>query len=175
MDAVWSGLRENIRREIRKASGRFDLRVRTDCPIDEFLALNAQTFGRQNKKLPYSMEFVRDLDSACVANDARRIFVAEDDQGRHHAGVYVIWDDQSAYYLMGGGNAELRGSGATSLCMWEAIKFASTVTQSFDFEGSMIEPIERFFRSFGGVQTPYYSITRTPSKIIRLGKCLSGT
>jgi len=170
LDAVWSGFRENIRREIRKASGRFNLRVRIDCSIDDFLALNAKTFERQNRKLPYSAEFVHELDRACIAHNARRIFIAEDDQGRHHAGVYIVWDEQNAYYLMGGGDPKLRGSGATSLCIWESIKFASTVTKSFDFEGSMLESIERYFRSFGAIQTPFFSVTRTPSRMARFGK-----
>ena len=32
--------------------------------------------------------------------------------------------------------------------MWDNIKFASTVTKKFDFEGSMIENIFFFVRSF---------------------------
>ncbi|QPT41279.1 GNAT family N-acetyltransferase [Oligella ureolytica] len=95
------------------------------------------------------------------------MFIAEDEQGRHHAGVYLIWDDNTAYYLMGGGDPDLRNSDATSLCMWEAIQFAATVTKNFDFEGSMIEPVERFFRGFGAVQTPYFSISKTNSKLIK--------
>ena len=55
-----------------------------------------------------------------------------------------------------------------SLCMWEAIKFASTVTKKFDFEGSMIESVERFFRAFGAVQKPYIHITKTPSTVLRI-------
>jgi len=30
----------------------------------------------------------------------------------------------------------------------------------FDFEGSMIEPVERFFRSFGAQRVPYFGITK---------------
>ena len=30
--------------------------------------------------------------------------------------------------------------------------------KTFDFEGSSIPPIERFFRGFGGQLTPYFSI-----------------
>jgi hypothetical protein len=87
-----------------------------------------------------------------------------------HAGIYVVWDEQSAYYLMGGGDPELRSSGATSLCMWEAIKFVSTKTKSFDFEGSMIERVERFFRAFGAIQTPYFSITKTDSRVFKIAQ-----
>ena len=65
---------------------------------------------------------------------------------------------------MGGGDPEFRNSGATSLLMWNAIQFASTVSQIFDFEGSMIESVERFFRGFGAVQTPYFSISHIRSK-----------
>ena len=63
-----------------------------------------------------------------------------------------------AYYLQGGNHPDLRNSGAASLVMWEAIQFASTVTQQFNFAGSMIPSIERFFRGFGATQVPYFSI-----------------
>jgi len=166
LDAIWSGFRENIRSDVRKAQNRFKLTVRTDLNIDDFLALNAKTFERQGQVLPYSISFIKELDEACEKHNSRAIFVAVDDSGRHHAGVYIIWDEQSAYYLMGGGDPELRSSGATSLCIWEAIQFAAAKTKSFDFEGSMIESVERFFRAFGAIQTPYFSISKTPSRLL---------
>lgn len=166
-DVLWKDLGENIRREIKKAGNRFQLRVRTDLTLDDFLVLNRKTFARQGMALPYSNDFVQRLDAACAARQARKIFIAEDEQGRRHAGVYIVWDNNSAYYLMGGGDPELRNSGATSLCMWEAIKFAATVTQRFDFEGSMIEPVEKFFRAFGAQQTPYFTVSKTPSRILK--------
>ena len=49
--------------------------------------------------------------------------------------------------------------------MWEAIKFAATVTKKFDFEGSIIEPIERFFRAFGGRQIPYFQVSKTSRRM----------
>lgn len=164
---LWSGLRENIRGDIRKAQSRFALQVRTDFGIDDFLQLNAQTFARQGIAPPNSPDVIKRLDDACDERQARRIFIAEDASGKRHAGVYLVWDKSSAYYLMGGGDPALRNSGATSLCMWEAIKFAATVSSSFDFEGSMIEPVERFFRAFGAEQTPYFSISHTPSRILK--------
>lgn len=168
LNAIWEGFRENIRGDIRKASNRVGLTIRTDLSIDDFLALNIQTFERQGKGLPYSTSLIHRLDEACLANNVREMFIAEDEQGRHHAGVYIVWDEQSAYYLMGGGDPDLRSSGATSLCMWEAIQFAATVTRSFDFEGSMIEPVERFFRAFGACQTPYSQITKAHSLPLKI-------
>ncbi|WP_299735195.1 GNAT family N-acetyltransferase [uncultured Endozoicomonas sp.] len=167
LDMIWHSFQENIRREIRKASQREGLIVTSDVSIDDFITLNEKVFLRQGKELPYKGTLVRRIDQAAYQKNSRRMFAAIDSQGRYHAAVYIVWDNHSAYYLMGGSDPELRNSGATSLCMWEAVKFASTVTQSFDFEGSMIEPVERFFRAFGAVQTPYHYISHTPSKLLR--------
>ena len=45
--------------------------------------------------------------------------------------------------------------------LWDAIERLSGQVNAFDFEGSMIEPIERFFEVFGAAQTPYFHISRT--------------
>jgi hypothetical protein len=74
--------------------------------------------------------------------------------------VYLVWDAESAYSLMSGNDPRLRSSGAISLLRWEAIKFAREVTRRFDFEGSMLEPVERFFRAFGGRQVRFARLAR---------------
>lgn len=158
LDQVWNNFQSNARRVIRKAEKQTV--VRTDLEIEQFLDLNTMTFERQGRTLPYSRELVCRLEAACVKHQARRIFFAEDAQGRIHAALYLIWDERSAYYLMGGSDPNLRNSGALALLMWEAIQFASTVTKKFDFEGSMIEPIELFFRDFGAKQIPYFRVMR---------------
>lgn len=167
LEAVWSGFDTNIRSDIRKAENKFSLQVRTDCSIESFLALNKKVFERQSLAVPYSQDVVRAIYAAAQSQKACKLFIAVDEQGRQHAGVFILWDSNSAYYLLGGGDPDLRNSGATSLCMWRAIQFAATVTKKFDFEGSMIEPVERFFRGFGATQAPYSVITKTNSKIIR--------
>lgn len=166
LDIVWKGFRENIRREIRKAQKK--VTVRSDLGIEKFIQINEMTYQRQGQTFPYPVQVIRDLDAACVQHNARQIFFAEDTDGRVHAAIYLVWDKHSAYYLMGGGDPELRSSGATSLLMWEAIKFAANVTNKFDFEGSMIEPIERFFRAFGAIQKPYFVVTRAGTTRMKL-------
>jgi hypothetical protein len=166
-DLLWKNLRPNIKSDIKKAEKRFELRVHSDHSVDRFLDINEMTFKRQGQKLPYSRGIVRNLDEACSLRNCRKIFYAEDKLGRIHAAIYLVWDNCSAYYLMGGGDPELRNSGATSLAMWEAIKFASTVTQSFDFEGSMLEPVERFFRGFGATQVPYFHVWHFKNQLLK--------
>lgn len=167
LDKVYKGFQSKIKGDIKKAKNRFNLKVRDDLSIDDFITLNKLVFSRQGIKLPYSDEFIRNLDKACLDNQCRKLLIAEDDHGKYHAGVYIIWDKQSAYYLMGGADPELRSSGATSLCLWEGIQFAATVTKRFDFEGSMLEPVERFVRGFGAKQKPY-SVIRKSSILFKM-------
>jgi hypothetical protein len=163
LDRVWDEFQSNIRREIRKA--RKQVVVRTDQDIERFLDINTLTFQRQGLDLPYSRNLVRRLDASCAERRVRRMSFAEDARGRIHAALYIVWDENSAYYLMSGGDPDLRTSGATSLLVWEALQFAANVTTRFDFEGSIIEPVERFFRAFGGTQKGYFRITRVSRRM----------
>jgi hypothetical protein len=157
-ERVWDGLRGNIRREIRKARKRVE--VREDLGLDRFHAVCAKTFARQGLDVPGSLGRLERLDAACAGRGARAMLFAVDESERVHAVSYVVWDERAAYYLVGGGDPELRTSGAASLLMWEAIMRARRVTDVFDFEGSMLKPVERFFRAFGGRQTPYLRVSR---------------
>lgn len=162
---LWKNVKPNIKGDIKKAKNRFDLTVKTDLSMHKFIDILEMTFTRQNLSLPYPRELFVKLDAACAAQGRRKIFYAEDNSGQIHAVAYIVWDNQSAYYLMGGGDPKLRNSGASSLLLWEAILFSSTVSKAFDFEGSMIEPVERFFRGFGGKQVPYFQIWKFNSPI----------
>jgi Acetyltransferase (GNAT) domain len=156
--ALWDGLRDNIRREIRKARGRVE--VRDDLGLDRFYSVWAKTFARQGLTAPASLVQLARLDDACAARGARAMLSAHDASDRVHAVAYVVWDGHAAFYLLGGGDPELRTSGAGSLLMWESIMRARAVTDVFDFEGSMLEHVERHFRAFGGRQTPYLRVSR---------------
>lgn len=170
-EQLWKNLQQNIRGDIRKAGEREGVTVR-EGSLEEFLALNKMVFQRQNRPVPYSTEFVAGIDVAASTRNARDCLVAEGPDGKLHAGAYIVRSGNTAYYLMGGGDPELRSSGATSLVLWEAIIRQPEAVEVFDFEGSMIEPIERFFRGFGAVQAPYFHVSRSSSKLFKTLKML---
>jgi hypothetical protein len=154
---LWDGLGGNIRREIRKARKR--LEVRDDLGIEDFYVAWAKTFHRQRLAAP-DRALLERVEAACAPRGARTALFACDESGRVHAVAYVVSDERAAYYLMGGADPDLRTSGASSLLMWEAIMRARRVVDVFDFEGSMLQPVERFFRAFGGRLTPYHYVSR---------------
>lgn len=163
LDRIWSGLRSNIRGKIRKAQTK--VQIRNDFGIETLLEVGSKTFLRQRLRVPYDPECVRRLDRACAQHDARHFLFAEDAQHHIHAAAYIVWDPDAAYYLMSGGDPSLRDSGAQSLLLWEAIKFAAGKTRCFDFEGSMLAPVESFFRAFGARQVPYFRISNASRRM----------
>jgi GNAT acetyltransferase-like protein len=157
-DALWDGLRGNIRREIRKARKRVE--VVEDLGVDRFHDALSQTYARQGLPAPRSLAELERLHEACQRHRAGVMLFARDDVDRVHAVAWVVWDRLASYYLLAGADPDLRNSGASSLLVWEAIMRAREHTDVFDFHGSMLQPIERFFRGFGARQTPYLSVTR---------------
>jgi hypothetical protein len=157
LDRVRADFQEHVRRGIRKAEKT--LEVDHDFPLDELLRLDAETYARQGLPAPYTQEAVRRLDAACAARGARRILGAVDADGRTHAALYVVWDAGTLYALIAARDAQLQTPG-TTLLYWEAIRLASEVSRVFDFEGSMMRPIEHYFRGFGGRQTPYFCVSK---------------
>jgi lipid II:glycine glycyltransferase (peptidoglycan interpeptide bridge formation enzyme) len=167
-ESLWEGLRGNIRGAIRKAR-KSGLRVEANDDVHRFYEMNSKTFSRQGLPVPYTRSFFEGIDRACKSRGARRILWAVDDSGCFHASVYIVWDANSAYYLAGGADPEFRNSGATSLLLWESLRLSSKVTRRFDFEGSMNQSTERFFRAFGARQMPYFRITRDNRSLLARG------
>lgn len=166
LDTLFSGFRENIRREIRKAQKQ--LTVEQSDDIAKFYQVQCKTYQRQNLKPPHTFEFLKKLDDACKSRGCRAMWFASDSEGQIHSVIYVVWDSKYVYYLMGGGDPTLRTSGAMSLLMWKAIQEASRLSRQFDFVGSMFESIDRFFRGFGAVQKPYFQLSKTNGKLMRV-------
>jgi hypothetical protein len=162
LDRVRREFQDHVRRGIRKAENVVE--VRDDLPLEPVLRLNAATFARQGRRPPYSDDLVRRLDAACAARGARRILAAVDAGGRTHAVLYLVWDERTLYPIINARDADVQAFGANALLYWEAIRFASTVSRAFDFEGSMLEPIEHFVRGFGGRQTRYFCVWKAGPK-----------
>jgi lipid II:glycine glycyltransferase (peptidoglycan interpeptide bridge formation enzyme) len=170
MNALWNETRENIRTDIKKAQKQ--LTVSYNLDFNRFLTIQRMTFERQSKNLPYREDVYLRIEEACKREGVRKMLYAMDDQECLHAAVYLIWDADTVYYLMGGSNPALRNSGANSLLVWKAIEFASESGKRFDFEGSMVESIERFVRAFGARQVPYFRISKMNSPVVRLYRAL---
>lgn len=169
-ESAWEELNKKTRADIRKAEK--SVTVRDDIPIARLLELCHTSFSARDRVMPYDRQTVERIAEACAARGLSRILCTEDAGGRLLAGALFVWDRESAYYLIGCRDGEASASGAMSLLIWQGIQEALAARRSFDFEGSMLPGVERFCRSFGAVQTPYFRVTRARGALMRLAQAL---
>ena len=134
------------------------------------------TFERQGRQVPFTRNLLERILVRGSREGAVSFYLARDAKEVTHAAALVVRDSVRAYYLLGGTAPGFRTTGGMSLLLWHALQDAQERgLQIFDFEGSMIEPIEKFFRTFGTVQTPYFRVTKDFSRSLRLFRNLRGT
>ncbi len=170
LEHIFNGMRGNIRRAIRKAEKKMEVQGSTS--IDELHDLKLADYEEKGEKLNYDRAYFRRIDELLAPNGQRDLLYAIDENGRVHGGIYLIYGPYACYYLIGAVDPSLKDQGAMSLLMWKGIEKAQQKGLIFDFEGSMIEPIERFFRSFGAEQVPYHQVSKTSSLISKSRKAL---
>lgn len=160
LDEVFSNFQYDCKYLIKRAL-KNNIIIRDDYSIKDFYNVNKMTFDRQKMDMPYSLEFLEELDKNLTEKNCRKMFFAENSSGELVAATYLVYDNNCTYYLMGGADPEYRKLGVQTLLVWESIKFAASIKTKFDFEGSMIKSIEKSFREFGGKQNIIYNVYKS--------------
>jgi len=164
LDLVFAGFRENIRGHVRAAE-KSGMTVAT-AELADLLDLHRKRFSRD----PQGIEAI---EAAAARRGVRTILVARDAEGVARAGGYFVHDERMTTYLLAATDAEVRG--AATLVLWAAIRQAAARRTGFDFEGSMLKPVESFVRSFGGVPVPYSIVWKTASRAFSAERALKRT
>ncbi len=147
---VWSDMTDKRRNDIRKAE-RDGMHVDDRGSLQDVLSLLKGTFQRHRRAARFS-DLADRRDQMLRHNDQCRSFVARDRSGEAVAGIYIVWDEKCAYYLLGGYGATPAHRGAGALALWEAIRYAGSTVglQRFDVLSAHMGAFERFHRDFGG-------------------------
>lgn len=155
---LYSGFNKTAKKNIKSAKNKVTVHDETD--IDVLLDLLDKTFEAQGRKNPMSKEVIRRIVETCDRNGHGQYMDARDKESNVHSCAYFVYDERVCYYLFGASDPRFRSSGAQSLILWEGIQMAAGKSAAFDFEGSMVEGIENFFRQFGGRCIPYYEVRK---------------
>ena len=166
IESVFSNFSRSKKREIKRAEKVVS--ITDNFTLEDCYKTNELTFQRQNLKIPFSFKLLKDIDIVCKENNCRKLIFAADKENNIHTTLYYIYDDISVMCLIGGSDPKLRDSSANSLIHFEAMKFAHKNDLIYNFEGSMMQGVENFFRGFGAIQKPYFSITKINSKALQL-------
>ncbi|WP_338449636.1 GNAT family N-acetyltransferase [Niallia oryzisoli] len=166
LDKVYREFDRSKKKDIKKALKQ--VKVGFDLSAREFYENHKLTLSKQGQKISYPFDVFERIYNSVYSRKAGRIIWAKDNHGHLHSALFVIWDGQSAYDLISTIDPDYRNSGSATLLILEIIKYIADKTRKFDFEGSMIETVERSFRKFGAVQKPYFKITKTYSKLLKI-------
>lgn len=75
--------------------------------------------------------------------------------------VFCVFDKTNCYYLLGGVNKNSGIQGINNLLIQKSIEKAKELgCKTFDFEGSMLKGVEKFFRGFGPELVPYFTVNK---------------
>jgi hypothetical protein len=162
LDTIYKNLKGSIRTDLKKAAKNITVKEGDDVYL--FYELCQKSLKKQGTKMAYSLQSLLALDKVLTNKGLRKMYFAYDAENRCHAAIYIAYAEDTAHYLCGGSDPDLRQSGATYLSLWQAIQDASKVAQVFDFEGSMIPSVEYAFRSFGAVRKPFFRITKAKNR-----------
>lgn len=169
-ETLWADLSDSCRRQIKKAEKA--LNINEDVDSNSLKTLMQESYNGKKEAFPIKDEslFIR-IANYFDSYSCGKILEAKDKNGTIHASIAVIWDKDSAYYLIGGAAEKHKNSGAMSLLLWEAIKISKKKgIKYFNFEGSSVKGIEKFLRGFGGKLTAYSLINKNSSKSLKLTK-----
>jgi len=157
---IWDGMSVNLRRNIKKAQNKYQLTVQKGVSIENLIRLQESSFERQHHSFEGNKELLSELITVSRQRQQGDIWGAYDTNGVLHAAAFVVWQKQCAYYLAGGSDTKLRHTNAHALVLWQVIQEIASKSESFDFEGSMLSGVERYFREFGALQTPYFQLEK---------------
>lgn len=128
----------------------------TDYEVVKKLVL--KSFDRKNKAIDKNL---LEKILACFADASNSFAFAALSNGQPVSATLIIHDNSTAYYLLGGYDPAAKHSGAGILCMWQGILHSRELgLDTFDFEGSMLPEVERFFRGFGADLVPYFTVNK---------------
>ena len=159
IEAIRAGYEAEQRNTLKKGRSSGAEVAATEDP-ERVLAAVRSTFARKGKGL--DEDTTADMLDAFLKPGSGFAFITTE-SGRDTAAAFCAYSAGTCYYLLGGVNKEHASSGAGALavdaCIEQAHRQGSRI---FDFEGSMLPEVERYFRTFGGTPTPYFTVNRAP-------------
>ena len=170
LEELFDNLSSSARANIKKAR-TMGFIVKPAINRNHLIQMVDNTFERQSEK--YHRNILEESISSDRLDESRLILATYDNE-TPLAANFVLYDQNNAFYLIGGYDHKQKHRGAMALSMWQAIELCHEKgIKSFDFQGSMIPDIEKFFRSFGGSLQTYFRVTSV-SKGIQIGARILG-
>lgn len=155
---IEQGFAKSVRQAIRKAKElEFEI-----VETDNFTELLQFSLKQKKYLSDHQYEKLPKLWQALKERDKGLILEVRNKENELLTGGLILKDKQRWITIFGSNlNPDNKETKAVSYMLSEAIQKAKMAgVEYFDFEGSMMEGVERFFRNFGGDPIPYLFISK---------------
>jgi len=126
--------------------------------------------GKNNIDVAFDEKALLKLWEVLKPKNLINAVTAVNSNGETYAGIIYLKFRDKYIYLFGAANKTYKHLGGMSLIIWHIIQHSENGIKYHDFQGSMIESIEKFYRGFDTYPKPYYQIYKNnlplPLKII---------
>ncbi|MBK6498431.1 MAG: GNAT family N-acetyltransferase [Saprospiraceae bacterium] len=158
---IHSQMKGSTRTDIKRCQNE-DLITQQSKDVPSFIEFLKSSFTEKSKGIPYKLEQIAKIITETINQECGFILYCKNRENEIVAGIFVMFDKDTAYYYAGTNYVSKFGSAALSFCIWESIKLVkSKGIKYFDFEGSDIRGIEHYFRNFGGDLLPIYRVHKS--------------
>ena len=128
-------------------------------PNEEMIEMILETFNRQD--ISVDEELIKNI-LIKTPKENKIGTIACDTDDNLLACNFCLIDSFKTTYLFGGYSSKYKNEGAGAYAMWHSIKRTKEKgIEVFDFEGSMIPQVEKYFRGFGGDLVPFYRVNKS--------------
>lgn len=158
LNDVWDNISSKYKGKIRK--GKRNCHMEMDIDKEEFYREHEKVFLKQDLKCPFSRELWFRLYEECKKHESGITMGARDEEENLQSLVFLVWDENSVYQILGGNMPQYQRQDTYSYLIWKGIELAAEKGLAYDFEGSVIKRISKSFREFGGEPRPYFRIRK---------------
>lgn len=150
----------NIIQNLKKAV-KNNLLINPDVSALEIVSDFKKHKGKDLTKFsPQEYTLLKDLMDACLIHQAGYTRSVQNASGERLASAFFMYSHNRIIYLKGSTSETGKKTGAMHYLMSSMIQEFSEQNLIFDFGGSSVPSLARFFKGFGGVDHTYYLYTR---------------
>ncbi len=157
------GIARKHKQQLAKAH-RMNLSVSREDNVAKLLELSTQTFTRQGLASPYHPDAVKRLWATAQERGQAQIYLARTVEGEAVAALLTVHDRRTTYQIISGVDTAHREVPGPYAVLWQAVQDALAAGRDFDFEGSGLRGVERFYRRWGAAAVPVWKIEKAGSR-----------
>lgn len=145
-EEVYGNYSTQVKNKLKKNQNNRIVESEDAGVLYEFLV---ESLKKYNKLPKFSLEKLSELSRGMKENHAGKTLFLTDEKGKKMAAALFLEDSERIYYYIGGTTEQGNLEYGPTLLIDRGIQMACEKGKIFDFAGSMLPGVSRFYRNFG--------------------------